>query len=578
MATVAEVRIFPPIIAPYIPAKNIESVNNGIDIPFEMNELNDPSVITEVHVMITRQQNYKSLFNSIDYPLGIYPLTFTSAMAETGIIHVPASILNVAQLNFNEYYKMQLRFSAVTDPDQKAAGKTGSTLSENLLNESNLAQFSEWSSVGLLRFVAEPTFVLRANIQGNSNEMLPDNVNPYYLTSHYLDITGRFTKTGTTALILDTKTFNKADDKEYLSEWKIEIKDTSDNVLMDSGTQHVNFRGSNINEINYNAPFYFDNNENYIIALTITTANLYEETFEYLVAVDLTDHHWSTQNDVLEYTSLDSVIGKVNITFEAPSAEHPTPAGGKLYIRRSDRESNFTRWDLIWKYSINEPIVKDHPVVYDDFTIESGMVYKYAISYENSNGDVYTTDPPEGPILSIFDHAFLTGEGTQLCVKFNPNINSFKYNVSDNVVNTIGGQFPYITRNGNMKYRTFGLSGTIAYEMDERNQFTSRSDIYGEWINVYGSYFVNRYINQQNDRITQREFRELVMNYFYDDQPKLFRSTPEGNILVRITDVNLTPNQQLARMIYDFNCTVTEIGECTVDNYKLYNIQDFGDE
>jgi hypothetical protein len=67
------------------------------------------------------------------------------------------------------------------------------------------------------------------------------------------------------------------------------------------------------------------------------------------------------------------------------------------------------------------------------------------------------------------------------------------------------------------------------------------------------------------------------MNYLYDDVPKLFRSTPEGNILVRITDVNLTPKQDLARMIYDFSCTATEIGEASVENFKLYQIQDFGD-
>jgi hypothetical protein len=67
------------------------------------------------------------------------------------------------------------------------------------------------------------------------------------------------------------------------------------------------------------------------------------------------------------------------------------------------------------------------------------------------------------------------------------------------------------------------------------------------------------------------------MDYLYSDNPKLFRSTPEGNVLVRLTNVNLTPNQQLSRMIYDFSCDVTEIGEASIDNYKLYNIQDFGE-
>ena len=67
------------------------------------------------------------------------------------------------------------------------------------------------------------------------------------------------------------------------------------------------------------------------------------------------------------------------------------------------------------------------------------------------------------------------------------------------------------------------------------------------------------------------------MDYFYSDIPKLFRSTPEGNILVRLTDISLSPKQELSRMIYDFSCTATEIGDCSIENYQLYKVQDFGD-
>ena len=570
MAIVAETRLFPPIITPYLPAKNIESVNDGIDIPFDINELNDESIIEEIHVIITRQSNYKSLFNSTSYPLGIYPIAATTEILESGIVHIPETILTCSQLNFNEYYKVQLRFSSI----EACVGLTGATLSDALLNESNMAQFSEWSSVSAMRFIAEPTMTLRGNIEGDSNIMTPDNTSPYKLTSHYLDVSGRFTKEGTTDVILDTKVFNKKDDNEYLATWEIQVLDNNNEVVIDSGVQTVNYRGSTINEIKYNVPYYFETNINYKIVLTITTANLYTTSFEYTVKTEKQDNNWGSQTEINEYTSLDSVIGKVNISFEAPEGQ-TVPAGGKLVIRRADRDDNFTYWKQIWGYSIDTPITDTQPVVFDDFTIESGNIYKYAITYTKSNGDSYSIT--EGPILSIFDHAFLTGEGTQLCVKFNPNINSFKVNVSDNNIVPIGSKTPYITRNGNMYYRSFSLSGTIAYEMDLEHQFATRSSIYGEWINVYGTYFVNRYINQQNDRLTQREFRELVMNFLYSDQPKLFRSTPEGNILVRLTDVNLTPNQQLGRMIYDFSCTATEIGECSIENYKLYQIQDFGE-
>ena len=568
MATVSESRLFPPIVSPYLPAKNITSVSNGIEIPFEINELNNLEDIKEIHILIVRQSSYNYLFKTDSYPLGIYIMSATSAILEQHKLTIPSSIINPDQLGFNEYYKMQLRFSS----DDEGVGKTGAILSSYLLNEAKMAMFSEWSSVGLIRFIADPTISMMGNIQSDTHEMEPGGLNVYQLTSHYLNLSGRFYKQGTVTVL--NRSFDKSTDNEYLSDCRIEIQDENDNVLIDSSIQKVNIRGAKMNEIQYNVPFYFENNVTYKVVLYITTANLYENSYTYQVTTNQTDNNWGSQTDINEYTSLDSVIGKVNISFEAPSGT-TTPAGGKLVIRRSSEYDNFLYWETIWQYD-SIPALGEHDVIsYDDFTIESGTIYKYAISYTDGNDDTYSII--EGPILSVFDHAFLTGEGTQLCVRFNPNINSFKTNVSDNTVTTIGGKYPYITRNGNMYYRTFSLSGTIAYEMDAEHQFATRSSIYGDWINVYGSYFVNRYINERNDRITQRKFRELVMAYLYDDVPKLFRSTPEGNILVRITDVNLTPKQELARMIYDFSCTAIEIGDASIENYKLYNIQDFGD-
>ena len=577
---VTETRLFPPIMAPYLPAKNINSVNQGIRITFDINELNNITDIKEIHVVITRQSDYNSLFNSRLYPLGIYPFTIQegSTILQDGYIDIPSRvnpqseisdpIINVGELNFNEYYKVQLRFSQVAC----CGNATGSELSDILLNESNMAQFSEWSSVSAMRFIADPTFELRGNIEG---EVLINNTSsPQTIISNFLSLYGNFSKKGTCNVL--GKTFNCNKDMEYLSSWQLRVIETSTgDTKIDSGVQTVNYRGANIDEIRYDVPFYFINEVTYLIELTFTTANLYTQTNNYLVKADSSESSWTQQSVLREYTSIDSVIGKVNITFEVVD-EQTVPAGGKLIIRRADRLDDFTCWEEIWHYSFEEDYHdSDPPIVFNDFTIESGMIYKYSISY--SPGEQLIYNIVEGPVLSIFDHAFLTGEGTQLCVKFNPNLTNMKINVSDNSVNTVGGQYPIISRNGNMYYRSFTLSGTIAYEMDAEHQFATRSSIYGEWINVYGSYFVNRYINQYNDKITQREFRELVIAYLYSDQPKLFRSTPEGNILVRLTDINLTPNTQLGRMIYDFSCTATEIGDCSIDNYKLYKIQDFGE-
>ena len=242
-------------------------------------------------------------------------------------------------------------------------------------------------------------------------------------------------------------------------------------------------------------------------------------------------------------------------------------------IRRGSDQDDFAVWDQVYYKTLSADITTQ--ISFDDFTIESGTLYKYEITYTDTLNNSYRI--VEGPLLSIFDHAFLTGEGTQLCVKFNPQVSGYKTNLGDSMLTPIGAQFPKFNRNGNMNYRSFSLSGSIAYEMDVQHQFATRSSMYREWIQVYGSYFVNHFINQQNDRITQRKFRELVMDYLESETPKLFRSTPEGNILVRLSDVSYSPKTELGRMIYDFSCTATEIGEATIENCKLYQVQDFGD-
>lgn len=564
-------RLFPPIINPYIPAKLITSVNSGISIPFDMNQFDDPSEITEIHVMITRQSNYMSLLKSEPYPLGIIALAPGDLTITNKSITIPSDKLDGKQLSYNEYYKVQLRFSAVTESSQKGIGKTGATLSNILRNESNLARYSEWSSVGLVRFISPINLVTTANIQGDSRILVDGAVAPQSLETHYLELAAQYIKSSNTEDTVLDQTFKRADDKEYLANWRIVIKDNNNNVVMDSGVQELNYRGDETNELKYACPYYFPQNVSHHVYLTITTCNLYEQTYVYYVNANISDNTWSEQSDVLEYTSVDSVIGKLNITFEHGAGKSSIPSGSTFIIRRGSHEDNFAKWEVIYSKHLTSAVTT--PISVDDFTIESGNLYKYNITYIAPNQTSYSIT--EGPVISVFDHAFLTSKDTQLCVKFNPSISNYKVNVSDNIVTTIGSKYPYINRNGNMYYRTFSLSGTIAYEMDAEHQFATRSSIYGEWINVYGSYFVNRYINQQNDRITQREFREMVMNYFYEDKPKLFRSTPEGNILVRLTDISLTPKQELARMIYDFSCTATEIGDCNIDNYKLYDLHNF---
>lgn len=69
----------------------------------------------------------------------------------------------------------------------------------------------------------------------------------------------------------------------------------------------------------------------------------------------------------------------------------------------------------------------------------------------------------------------------------------------------------------------------------------------------------------------ERVFKEELTSWLNDGEPKLFRSMPEGNIAVMLTDITLTPNQN-DRKLYNFSATMYEVG----DGYSLESLDKLG--
>jgi hypothetical protein len=160
-------------------------------------------------------------------------------------------------------------------------------------------------------------------------------------------------------------------------------------------------------------------------------------------------------------------------------------------------------------------------------------------------------------------------------VRFNPKVESFKTTVSENKTNTLGSQFPFISRSGKTAYKEFNLSGLISYLMDNEETFMTKAEL--------------GLINQSFDRVTteavdegaydtpstifsaERIFKLAVMDWLTDGNPKLFRSAAEGNYLVRLMNVNLTPENTLGRMVHNFSSQAYEIAEYSYENLRSYN-------
>lgn len=70
----------------------------------------------------------------------------------------------------------------------------------------------------------------------------------------------------------------------------------------------------------------------------------------------------------------------------------------------------------------------------------------------------------------------------------------------------------------------------------------------------------------------ERKYREKVMEWLSNGEPKLFRSETEGNMIVMLSGVSFAPYEKSGRMVYTMSAQVTEIAEYNGDNLLEYNL------
>lgn len=141
---------------------------------------------------------------------------------------------------------------------------------------------------------------------------------------------------------------------------------------------------------------------------------------------------------------------------------------------------------------------------------------------------------------------------TSYLIKYNPEINQVKRNIVDVITPTLGAKYPFIYRNGHQNYRTFTIGGLIARYDNTKNV---------------------TYIGTDEDIIQERLYREELLDFLYNDKVKLFSSAQEGEMLIKLSGVSVTPMKQLGRMLYSFSATATEIADCTEENLKDFGIE-----
>lgn len=553
--------LYPPIVESFYPAF-VATPDAVCRVYFTLSKYNNES-FTNVHVLVTKQESGLSVINKEkdDIVNNRYRATGIILNApygeENGKYYV--DIYNddiVGGWQPGWIYKIQIRLSEAT-----YTGGIGQAAWVNAYAD----KFSEWSTSATTKSLGEvkisiPEFEFE-NAEGTADE--------YSFLASDFDFTATFSAGNF--------------DSETLYSYQVQLYDTGYNLLEDSGILYAN-QYYNPNQFSYNFKYELTNNTSYILTISYETANKYTNsisltgTIQYqegdaTTIVLLTAENDNENADMSSFTSIfmEEEEGRVALKLYSATESKNT----ELMIRRADCRDNFKTWTDI-EHIIITGDVNSIPIVYDN-TIESGVFYKYGIQKYTVDGDVITKGPLniiENPVMRNFNYSFLLGQnGQQLKLQFNNTLSNYKVNLNEAKSVTLGGVYPFITRNGATKFKTFSLGGLISFNMDENGLFLTRKQAY-KFDEIDALY--NHYNNQQGisvyDYIFEKEFRDAVTEFLCDGKPKLFKSPTEGNILVRLMDVNLMPQQSLSRMIYNFSCTANEIAECNRDNYIKYGI------
>ena len=576
--------LYPPVVDSSLPA--FLARDGILKVPLSFSKFNNIEEVSSAQISIVKKDTGMNVVNVNDdiennryRATGIIlnvPILPSSEGKSEYYVEINANDLNSKVLDSNQTdagipqtsqwhygwvsgwsYKIQIRLSKI---DFNGEGGQQAWLSLNA------SEFSEWSTVCIVKSIGDITLDFTT-------------LNCKYST---IDKSHSITGNGTSMTFVGN--YSCIDSSESLDNYRVKLfnypKNFGDKPIDDSGYIYSN--SLSIDEFNYSFRINPEaGTTQYLIELEYNTINGFNEIIDIdyslvfkrlnpisINLIMLENDEWHILDGITNL-GLEEDEGRVGIKLFTGSDD---PFTGNVVIRRASSRTKFEIWEDIQIFQFNNQIINDLDIWYD-YTIESGVWYKYgiqAINNKNERSRLITTNP----IIRNFNFSYLLGENNQqLKLMFNNDMGSFSRQILENHIDTIGGKYAIFSRNAAADYKVFPVNGLISFYMDENNTFTNKKIVYNgnDIVELYQNYNeANKIV--QYDYIYEREFRNLVSNFLYDGKPKLFKSPTEGNILVRITDVSMSPQQGLNRIIYSFSAQAFEIAENTIDNYKKYNL------
>ena len=480
-------KLSPPLLDGTIPA----FCENKLLIPYSMSRA--VSLTNEVSGFQIKIKKIQS---------GIQLLSGETTSYENNLIEYTISEEDKKKLTIGQFYKVQIAY--IKNDEEKTIG--------------------HFSTAAIVKYTAKPDLFIEGLAAGTLN-------------SHRYTYTGVYKNDEDKNERVYSYKFNLYE-KDNGNNYK--VIDTSGDLLHDAR----NDDGSGESSDTYTFTQDLIMGKNYWVEYLIKTINGFEgstdpDTYRITQTTSVNPELKASLIAELNYEN-----GYVNLKLVADSNEELSH--GNFIVARSSEDSNYMIWDNIHTFNLNAQIATRE--LCKDFTVEQGKKYKYSI--QQYSDILYSNRLLSNELFIDFEDAFLYDGERQLKIKYNPRISSFKKNLLETKTDTIGGQHPFIFRNGRVYYTEFPISGLISYQSDEEQLFMTEAD--------YG--LEEKTISFTGDNIAaERVFKLRVLEWLTNGKPKIFRSPTEGNYIVRLMNISLSPNDTTGRMLHTFNCTAYEV-------------------
>lgn len=559
------ISIYPPTLQSTQPA--FLATTPDYEIKYTLQKVTSAETIKHIQIRVVEQRSNSSIVNTSKYPDNIIykNVDLTKEASPYGIKILTSDLRK--PWSPGVCYKIQLRFGSTNFPSDLSA--FAAWKKEQINNQT----FSEWSTVMVIKAIAQPEVYIE-----NAGTLRTDV------------IASKQTEASLTPLFVGDYIDNASE--EPLEKYKFDLYDETGKTLIESSDWIQAVSGKNCS---HRFKTMLTNNESYRVYFSIVTRNGYETRTYYdfqaikVYLESLTDV--SIRVDDADVFCRENGCMRIYLTAK-------NPLTGCYVLTRTSEESNYQVYEDLKYFNYFEEEFSD-TLLYIDYIIESGIKYKYAFQYQNSQGLRSAPLQEDGmtvPSRSVdFEYSYIYRDGVQLRLKFNQKLSSFKHTTLASKQDTLGDQFPHLSKNGYAYYAEFPISGLISFQMDEdqtfftlktdgyyyNNELVIPADKFSVSTATRGDESVPSYLSidssiTDNNIFIERKFREKAEQFLNDFTYKLYKSPTEGNIVIGLINLSMTPNASLGRMIFEFSATAYEVLENTIDDLNEVGIIDVG--